>query len=118
MRAQGTGGQNVNKVASAIHLRFDIHASTLPAELKARLLAHADQRITADGILVIKAQEYRNQEQNRSEAIERLEELLKQVAFTPKVRKKTKPTKGSKERRLAGKSKRGEVKKLRGSQDF
>jgi ribosome-associated protein len=118
MRSQGTGGQNVNKVASAIHLRFDIGASSLPEALKTRLFAHGDQRITADGVIVIKSQEHRNQEQNRTDAIERLEELLKLVAFTPKKRKKTQPTKGSQERRLVGKTKRGAVKKMRGKMDL
>lgn len=113
MRAQGNGGQNVNKVASAIHLRFNIQASSLPEELKARLLGLSDQRLSSDGIIIIKAQEFRTQEQNRADAIQRLEDLLKQTAYTPKARKKTKPTKGSQERRLAGKSKRGEVKKMR-----
>jgi len=113
MRAQGNGGQNVNKVSSAIHLRFNIHTSNLPTELKQRLQSLADQRITADGVIVIKAQEHRTQEKNRSDALVRLEALLAQAAHTPKSRKATKPTRSSKERRLAGKSKRSEIKKMR-----
>jgi ribosome-associated protein len=118
IRSQGTGGQNVNKVASAIHLRFDIQHSSLPAELKTRLLILSDQRITAEGEIVIKAQEHRTQEKNRAEALKRLEDLLRQVAFTPKKRKETKPTRASKERRLVGKGLRGAVKKLRKPEDF
>jgi len=113
VRSQGAGGQNVNKVSSAVHLRFDIAQSTLPLELKDRLLQKADQRITADGVVIIKSQDHRNQEQNRSDAMQRLLELLLQVAYTPKKRKATKATKGSQERRLASKSKRSEVKRLR-----
>ena len=115
MRAQGNGGQNVNKVSSAVHLRFDIRTSSLPLELQNRLLTLADQRLTADGIIIIKAQEHRSQEKNRTEALSRLEELLQQTATTAKSRKATKPTRGSKERRLAGKSKRSEIKKMRKS---
>ena len=114
MRAQGAGGQNVNKVSSAVHLRFDIGASSLPLDVKARLLALRDSRITQDGVLVLKAQQYRSQEQNRSDAMERLNALVASVARPPLVRRATKPTYGSKQRRLEGKSQRSETKALRG----
>jgi ribosome-associated protein len=114
VRSQGAGGQNVNKVSSAIHLRFDIHASSLPEDVKARLLALADQRITQAGVLVIKAQTERSQEGNRAAALRRLNELVASVATPPRPRRPTKPTYGSKQRRLEGKSARGEVKSLRG----
>ena len=110
MRAQGAGGQNVNKVSSAVHLRFDIAASSLPEPVKERLLAVGDQRITTDGVVVIKAQTHRSQDKNRAEALQRLQELVDSVATPPKPRKPTKPTKASKERRLQGKTQRGEVK--------
>ena len=114
MRAQGAGGQNVNKVSSAIHLRFDVHASSLPDAVKARLLAKADSRITNEGVVVIKAQEHRSQEMNRADALQRLQSMVDAVARAPRVRKPTKPTYGSKQRRLEGKSQRAEVKALRG----
>ena len=110
MRAQGAGGQNVNKVSSAIHLRFNIAASSLPEAIKERLLHLNDQRITKEGVLVIKAQEYRSQEQNREEALRRLQALVDSLAVVPRQRRPTKPTYGSQKRRLESKVKRGQVK--------
>ena len=114
IRAQGSGGQKVNKVSAAIHLRFDIAASTLPEFYKEKLLALKDKRITKDGIIVIKSQQHRSQEQNRDEAFERLGELIKSVTITPKKRVPNKPTKGSVNRRLDSKKKQSSKKRLRG----
>lgn len=113
MRSQGAGGQNVNKVSSAIHLQFDIPASSLPPFYKEELLKLKDQRISQDGVITIKAQQYRSQEQNREDALARLTELIQSVAIPRKKRRATKPTKGSKQRRLESKTKRGKLKTLR-----
>jgi len=114
VRAQGAGGQNVNKVSNAVHLRFDIGASSLPDAVKSRLLGSRDQRITREGVLVIKAQQHRSLERNREEALARLHELVARAAHVPKARRATRPTRASKARRLEGKQRRGEVKRLRG----
>ena len=118
VRASGAGGQNVNKVSSAVHLRFDIQASSLPEALKARLLALHDGRISRDGVVVIKAQQYRTQEQNRADALERLAALIAAANVQEKPRRPTKPTYGSKQRRLEGKSRRSGLKASRGRVDF
>jgi len=114
IRAQGAGGQNVNKVSNAVHLRFDIAASSLPELIKQRLRALGDQRISGDGVVVIKAQDHRSLPLNRAAALARLHELIESVATTPRVRKATRPTRASKERRLEGKSQRSQVKAGRG----
>lgn len=117
IRSQGAGGQNVNKVASAIHLRFDIGASSLPDAYKERLLNINDHRITKDGIVIIKAQSHRTQEQNREEALQRLQKLIKSIMTLPKLRRPTKPTRSSQRKRLDAKTKRSTVKTLRKSID-
>ncbi len=114
IRAQGAGGQNVNKVSSAVHLRFDIAASSLPDAIKERLLMTRDQRITADGVVVIKAQTTRSQPQNKADAIARLQELVDAASVVQKRRKATKPTRSSQRKRMDSKTNRGAVKKLRG----
>jgi len=114
VRAQGVGGQNLHKTSTAVHLRFDIRASSLPEPYKERLLALHDQRITREGVVVIKAQEHRSLEQNREAARERLQQLLRSVTWVAKARRPTRPTRGAQERRLGSKTRRGRLKALRG----
>lgn len=118
IRASGPGGQNVNKVATVVQLRFDTHASSLPEEIKLRLTRLAGKRMTDDGVLLIEAKQFRTQEKNREDAIQRFVELIRKATVKPKLRKKTKPTKASKEKRLQSKKQRGEVKKSRQSKTF
>jgi ribosome-associated protein len=118
IRAQGAGGQNVNKVASAIHLRFDIAASSLPDSYKERLLSLSDQRISSDGVVVIKAQRHRSQDRNREDALARLQDLVRQAGVTQRKRRPTKPSRSSQKKRMDSKTRRGRVKSLRNKVDY
>ena len=117
-RASGPGGQNVNKVASAVQLRFDVANSSLPEQVKTRLIQLAGQRITTEGVLLIEAKRFRTQEQNREDAIQRFAQLVRRAAARPKLRKRTKPTQASREKRLKAKKERGEIKKNRHSKSY
>lgn len=118
IRAQGAGGQNVNKVSSAIHLRFDINASSLPIVVKERLLQKKDSRLTKDGILIIKAQQFRTQEKNREDALERLAEVVREATIVQATRVATRPTRSSQRKRMDSKTRRGQVKSMRGKVDY
>ncbi len=117
IRAQGAGGQNVNKTSNAAHLRFDVGASSLPEHCKRRLLAQGDQRRTVDGVIIIKAQQHRSLELNRTAALERLAEMIRRAAIVPRVRRATKPTRSSQRKRVDSKTQRGRLKSLRRSVD-
>jgi ribosome-associated protein len=118
VRSSGPGGQNVNKVATAVQLRFDVHASSLPDEVKNRLISIAGKRTTNEGVLVIDARKFRTQEQNRDDAIQRFVEMVRKAAVKPKPRRRTKPTQASKEKRLRAKKERGEIKKIRQNKSY